>query len=153
MYNTLIKLGVLLNIKQVDLDDIVKWSSERNFEMLIFMSDKGSIQNRKKAINHLGRLIKYPGVKKTLIRLMDDPILSVATHASDVLQSHVLHRYLERDAQFNEAYTRMCDRIEHQDNIASYYSSVKSSKNALRTSKKDMKRLEAVRKALRRPIR
>ncbi len=144
---------ILINLRQITGEDIVQWSSEKNIEMLLFASNKGNHQTRLKSMNHLGRMIKNRDVRIALITLMDDPILSIAAHASNVIQSNILSRELEVDKSFNEAIKRLNDRIEYQENMTSYFSSIKSTKKPLRTSKKDMKRLEAVKKALRRSIR
>lgn len=76
-----------------------------------------------------------------------------ADHRTRLLQSHLLTRELEVDKNFNEAVVRLNERKEHQDNMTSYFSSIKSDSKPLRATKKDMKRLEAVRRALRRPMR
>ena len=151
--NKILKFSYLVNLKSITIEDIVQWSSDRNFEMLLFASLKGSHEIRIKSINHLGRKCKDRKVRNALISFMDDPLLSIATHASNTLQSHMLIRELEVDKGFNEAIERLNERIEHRDNMASYFSSANSTSKPLRSSRKDMKRLEAIRKALRKQIR
>ncbi|NNF33630.1 MAG: hypothetical protein HKN68_05955 [Saprospiraceae bacterium] len=90
--NLVSKVAILINLKKIDIDEIVRWSSQRNIEMLIFAAFKADHKIRLRSMNHLGRLSKQRQVRNALIELMDDPILSIAIHASNVLQSHLLSR-------------------------------------------------------------
>ena len=153
MLRLLTKAAIKFNFKTIGDHDISQWVQSCDEDMLVFASANAPLAIKLQAIKALGLFVRDRTVRFHLIELVVNPVMAIALCASDTLQTRLSMNELDNEEKFKEHHKVLLKRLEQQENLIEYFQSFEQTTQPLRKSRKDMKRLNQVKKALKRPMR